>query len=275
MVELSERDATGEVAEIFAELRELWGVPYVSAIHRYLGAQPGFLEWAWGVVEPAFRSGEGQEAGWRCACGLSIGKIETIPGDALRIWGVDERGLEAIKVATDGFMRVAPVNMIFAGLVKALLEGHGPGGNTLAAKAWLPPAALPAPLPMINAGDLGSAERTILDSFATEMEGRLFVPGLYRILMHWPSFAAHLSVSLRPRLRSAESECAYAELRRRIDEAVPVILMRLPAKPIRHAAPGAAQRAKFFAVWETYRQTSPELVVAGRAIRDALPDHLG
>ena len=46
MAEISEREATGEIADIFGEGMKLWGVPYVSALHRYMAGWPGFLEWA-------------------------------------------------------------------------------------------------------------------------------------------------------------------------------------------------------------------------------------
>lgn len=85
--EISEDQATGEIAEIFAELKVLCGVPYVSAIHRYLAAKPGFLEWAWAAVAPAFRDGQAQEAGWRAAAGLTLPPLDPIPAAALRAWG--------------------------------------------------------------------------------------------------------------------------------------------------------------------------------------------
>ena len=120
--EISEGEATGEIATIFAELRTLWGVPYVSAIHRYLAAKPGFLEWSWDAVAPAFRNGSGQEAAWRCAAGLAVPPLDPIPAAALRVWGVDGAALADVRNAAEGFVRVAPVNMVFAGLVKQLLE---------------------------------------------------------------------------------------------------------------------------------------------------------
>ena len=55
LAELSEAKASGEIADIFAEVRRLFAVPYVSAIYRHLATTPGLLEWAWGTVAPAFR----------------------------------------------------------------------------------------------------------------------------------------------------------------------------------------------------------------------------
>jgi hypothetical protein len=269
--EFSEEQATGELAEIFAELRVLCGVPYVSAIHRYLAAKPGFLEWAWAAVAPAFRDGSAQEAGWRAAAGLTLPPIDPIPAAALRAWGVDAAALAAVRDAAEGFIRVAPVNMIFAGLIKQLLEGRAPDGRTTRTP-WAPPALLPPPPAMVDLAALHAVERDAVLLFASQMGGRPFVPGLYRMLGHWPGLIAHLATVLRPRIASAEGTAAFDELRARIDAAVPAVLAGLPAVPTSRPRPSAADVADFLDVGQTYRKTSPELVVVGLLIRDALPD---
>ena len=45
LAELAERDAAGEIAAIYAEIRRLWAVPYVSSLQRHLASRPGWLEW--------------------------------------------------------------------------------------------------------------------------------------------------------------------------------------------------------------------------------------
>jgi hypothetical protein len=268
--EIGEDEATGEIAEIFAELRTLCAVPYVSAIHRYLAGKPGFLEWAWAAVAPAFRSGAAQEAGWRAAAGLALAPLDPIPPAALRVWGVDDTALATARDAAEGFIRVAPVNMIFAGVVKALLEGRAPGGATPAPR-WSPPALLPPPPAMVDLGKIDPAARDAVMLFASEMGGKPFVPGLYRMLGHWPGLVAHLGTVLRPRITSAEGMAAFDTLRSRIDAAVPAVLAALPPVPASRPRPSDADRADFLEVGQTYRKTSPELVVVGLLIRDALP----
>ena len=43
--EILEKDATGDIADIYAEIRRLWGVPNVTTIVRHVAAVPGALEW--------------------------------------------------------------------------------------------------------------------------------------------------------------------------------------------------------------------------------------
>lgn len=271
--EISEDQATGEIAEIFAELKVLCGVPYVSAIHRYLAAKPGFLEWAWAVVAPAFRDGRAQEAGWRAAAGLSLPPLDPIPAAALRAWGLDSAALAAVRDAAEGFIRVAPVNMAFAGLVKQILEGSSPGGHE-DRRRWAAPALLPPPPAMVDLAALDAVGRDAVLLFASQMAGKPFVPGLYRMLGHWPGLVAHLATVLRPRIASVQGTAAFDELRARIDAAVPAVLAGLPPVATSRPRPSDADRADFLDVGQTYRKTSPELVVVGLLIRDALPAQL-
>ena len=44
--DLSESEATGQIAEIFAEIRYFGAVPYVSSLQRQLATVPGCLECA-------------------------------------------------------------------------------------------------------------------------------------------------------------------------------------------------------------------------------------
>lgn len=271
LAEIDEKAATGDIAQIFDDVRRLWGVPYVSAIHRHLATRVGVLEWSWDAVAPAFRDGRAQEAGWRAARDLTLTPLDPIPREALAVWGVDEQGLATVRSIAEGFVRVAPVNMMFAGLVKALLEGKAAGQTPSSRGPWSPPTPLPPPPAMVNLQSLDPAQRKILLRFATPSDGQPFVPGLYRMLAHWPALLAHFANVLVPRLASAELAGACDLVRARIDGSVPDVLAHLPAVASPHPEPDATERAHFMTIGGTYRKTSPELVVLGRLILDALP----
>lgn len=273
MAEVSETEATGEIAAIFDEVRTLWGVPYVSAIHRTMAGWPGFLEWAWAVVAPAFRDGSGQEAGWQAVAGLDLPALDPIPAAALRAWGIDAAALATVRDAAEGFVRVAPVNMIFAGLVKQLLDGATPEAPARRS-AWIAPPSLPSPPDMVDLSAIDPAAREVVMLFASEMGGKPFVPGLYRMLGHWPALVAHLATTLRPRMASVPVGAAFDEIRRRIDVAVPKVLAGLPPVPSSPPRPSDADRARFLDVGQTYRKTSPELIVVGLLMGDALPKRM-
>ena len=70
------------------------------------------------------------------------------------------------------------------------------GGN---APSWQPPPpALPS-FPPESAFD--AASQSLLELFEVDMDGARFVPGLYRLLAHWPPYFAHVAVEIVPLLR--------------------------------------------------------------------------
>jgi hypothetical protein len=270
LAELSEAEATGDIARIYADIRRLCAVPYVSAIYRHLATRPGVLPWAWAAVAPAFETGAAQEAGWRVAADLALEPLPPIPREALRVWGVDATAEQTVRNVCDGFVRVAPVNMVFAGLLARFIAGDTPNGKSAFA-TWQPPADIPAPPPLVDPAKLDAAQRGVLMRFSTTSGGKPFVPGLYRMLAHWPGLLAHLSIVLAPRLAGETTTAAFDLVRARIDAAVPQVFGQMSAPGSLPPAPSADEKTNILTALETYRKTSPELIVFGRLIRDALP----
>ncbi len=152
LAELSERDAAGEIAVIYAEIRRLCAVSYVSSMQRHLATRPGWLEWVWAALRPAFAGGRAQDAAWRVAEGLDVPRLAPISRDALRVWGVDAAGEDGIRTVCGSFIRVSPVNLVFSGLLRRLLNGERPPGPGEAASGWAPPPSLPALPPLAGVG---------------------------------------------------------------------------------------------------------------------------
>lgn len=272
LTELSESDATGDIARIFAEIRQLYATPYVSSIHRHMATRPGVLEWAWGSVAPAFRDGRAQETGWRLAADAALVPLTPIPTPSLRVWGIGAE--EAVTVATiaESFTRVAPVNLVFGGLVRSLLQGKHAGGHANAApRSWTPPPSLAPSPPMVDAAALGNDGRALLELFRSGSGASAFVPGLYRILGRWPGLLAHLAVELGPRFAAPATLEVASDLLARTDAAVAAILATLPPTPSGlPSAPDAAEAAHLADMIDNYRKTSPEMILFGRLIREAM-----
>lgn len=267
--ELSEQAASGEVRQIYQEIRTLCAVPYVSSLQRHLATRPGWLEWAWAQIGPAFHSGVVQETAWRLADDMILEPLTPIPRDALREWGVADREEAVIRAICESFVRVSPTNMLFSALLKAMLSGARCGGEGPAAN-WKPPESLPELPSMAPLEDLPEVERALLMSLRTGGDAP-FVPGLYRMLAHWPGLLAHLAAELAPRRDDDAMRMAAEQLRRRIDGAVPDVLRQTHAFSGGPPMPPAAEHEEVMAALAVYRQTSPEMVAFGRLIRDALP----
>ena len=51
MFEITEKEATGEVAEIYQDIRETMNMPFPQTIWRSLATEEGALQWVWYFFE--------------------------------------------------------------------------------------------------------------------------------------------------------------------------------------------------------------------------------
>ena len=275
LAELHERDAAGEIAKIYAEIRRFWAVPYVSSLQRHLATRPGWLEWTWAALRPVFVSGTAQRAAWRAAENLQVPKLAPISRDALRVWGVRDEAEAAVRATCASFVRVSPVNLMLSGLLRRLIRGERPVGAAAARQEWTPPDPL-GPLPaLVDITSLPPRERAVLVTLGTTVGEQPFVPGLYRMLAAWPFFLGHVATELAPRLHDAETRAACQRLQEAVDAEVPAVFEALPPLDLDMNMPSTDEFAHVLGALDAYRKTSPEMVVVGRMIGGSLPDRKG
>ena len=246
-------------------------MPYVSSLQRHLATRDGWLEWVWSAIWPVFENGLAQTAAWRAVERVDVPAIPPISRDALGVWGVDAAGEVTVGAVCASFVRVSPVNLVFAGLMRRLLRGDRPRGHTAAQPGWTPPSALPALPAMADPARLSPAEGRVLMSLATTMDGAPFVPGLYRMLAQWPPLLAHLATVLTPHLGDPRTAAALRDVNAAIDAELPALFDALPPVPAQPRMPSSDGFAGVLAALDTYRKTSPEMVVFGRMIGRSLP----
>lgn len=270
--ELSEDAATGRIAEIYREIRTSSGVPYVSSLQRYLATLPGVLEWTWDALRPAMVSGAIPRTGWRLAESVRLSPAEPVPAATLRGWGIGADDLAAIRNIAANFVRVSPVNLVTGACLARLLNGDRPSGDGFP-EPWTPPGMLP-PMPgNTEPAALPHAEREMLMRFVTLMDGKPFVPALYRQLAHFPPVLAWLARELAPRFAAPETADARTAFRASAIEAAPAIVARLPGLPD-SAPPDDATTRRMLATIDRYAGTSPEMTMFGQLILHALPEYL-
>ncbi len=269
--DLPEDQASGRIAEIYGEIRTYGAVPYVSSLQRQLATVPGCLEWLWEAVRPAFIDGSVPEAAWGAVRGLDLPTLTPVPRPALRAMGVEGDGEAALQGVYETFLRASPVNMVTASLMGHLLaaDAAGEGAAAASAPSWQPPAP-PPPLPGFPSdAELGEEGMALLNLFTVDMSGSTFVPGLYRLLAHWPGYLAHVAVDILPLLQRPEILATCHDIVQKIDAVVPPLSRGLtaPPKPF-DAATIDALRGSLVVYRGT---TSPQMIVFSTLLRDALP----
>jgi hypothetical protein len=270
LAELPEDTATGRIAEIYGEIRRFSGVPYVSSLQRYLATMPGVLEWAWDALRPAMVSGVIPETGWRLAETIRLSPATPVSVATLREWGISAAGLTAIRNIAANFVHVSPVNLVTGACLNVLLTGphhpFGPDFNGI----WTPPEMLP-PMPgNIDANTLAPDRRAVLMRFATEVDGKPFIPALYRQIAHFPPVLAWLADALAPRFAAPDTARKRAAFQASARAAAPDIVARLPGLPPGNP-PDAEMTRRVLATIGRYAETSPEMTMFGLLILDALP----
>lgn len=269
--DLPEHQATGRIAEIYDEIRVYGAVPYVSSLQRQLATIPGCLEWLWDGVRPAFVDGRVPLAAWSAVEGLDLPSLAPMPRPALRVLGVDTKGETGLHSIYATFLRASPVNMVTASLMAAMLDGvpRKSASRGDDEPTWQPPAPLPALPAFPSDSELGSVSRELLELFEVDMDGARFVPGLFRLLAHWPQYLAHVAVEVIPLFRREDVVEIFAQIVSRIDAVVPPLAEKLSAKPMPFDSDTADALSGSLRVYRGL--TSPQMIVFSSILRDALP----
>jgi hypothetical protein len=262
--ELAERNATGDKAATYAELRRLGGVPMVALIFRHLATLPGALEWMWSALGPVWQRGELQEAAWRVAREAPLVPIASVPRAALAPLGVGEDDLRGIRAVLGAYNRANPENMLTVLCVLRLLEGHA-AGRTPVPREWTPPRAHEG-LPSM--GDLAALPPEVNDVLAVvaapgEAGAPRVVQSLYRHFTHRPAFLALAVTLLHQRFDDGSIDASVHKVYGAMSQAADSIVEGVSAPPAPH--PGIAPVCERFG-----GAVIPQMIVVGRLLEDAL-----
>jgi hypothetical protein len=263
--ELAERDATGEKAAIYAEIRRLGGVPMVALIFRHIATLPGGIEWAWGALGPAWRAGRLQEAAWRIAREAPLEPIAPMRRQALAALGVDADGETEIRAALEAYNRANPENMLSVLCLLRLASGRH-AAAPIDPRAWMPPLP-PGPLaPMADVATMPREVSDLLDLVAAPGDpgGPRVVQSLYRHFVHRPAYLALAITLLRQRFDDGSIDRSVAAIQQKMGAAADALVRELSAPPAPHAG--------IRAVCERFGgAVIPQMIVVGALLERALP----
>jgi hypothetical protein len=269
--EIAESQATGDIARIYQEMRVYFAVPYVSTLQRHVATMPGCLEWMWAAIKPGFVSGEMPETAWRLAGEIDLDSLPQLTDSAIRLLGVDADGLETLNNVCDMYARVSPCNLMFSDCARLLMTGSDGEGKGAGKSGWTPPAMVPElpPMPAMNA--LSPDGATVLMQLGSGLGGQVMVPGLYRYFALWPAYLAHAATELTPLMTDERVRKAGLAIARRITEAAPAMVAKLPPVPQDLPPPGPAETKAIIAALDMFKVTSPEMVIFSTLLKRALP----
>jgi hypothetical protein len=192
-----ETEATGEIAEIYADIRRTLDTSVVNLIWRNLATMPGALPWAWSAVRPLYLAPAAAHAE-AIRCSLKLPDVPGISEDALSAVGIDQGALTDIRTVLNSYYHT---NALALAVLSALLEHYDPSAAEPAGPSDIVPAAAPSELPPLPPMQILSPEVqrliTELNEFGEDTDSFL-IASMYRHLAYWPPYLAIVRNLLAP-----------------------------------------------------------------------------
>jgi hypothetical protein len=255
LAELPEAAATGRIAELYADIRAVLGLPMVNLVYRHLATKPGVLEQCWVALRPDLASKAAAAAAEELVAVASPPGVVALPRGSLAVAGLAGGQARLARATLAAYRRANSLNT----LGMAALLGGCPGTAVGADEAAAPPSE--PILPMASIDDLAPPVAGLLDEMSLHVVGpeepRL-VPSLLR---HFAGDACALAlvwIVLRP---------AAAEIARRGEQVASrarALTTMLP-HPVM-----ALQDAGDRVVAERFSEATARMLVLGEVLSAAL-----
>lgn len=184
---ISESEASGEIAELYADIRETLNVSAINYVWRHIATIDGGLRWAWEAARPMFLSGLVERECAHLMARLSFPALPVLSPTALSLVGVDDAGRAMIGAILETYNRGNLLNMVS---LSALLAepAEPPAGQR-------PQAALPAtdislpPIPEVaDLSALVSQQVLVLNGLGARPGPNRVVASIYKHVALWPGY---------------------------------------------------------------------------------------
>jgi len=186
---VAEATATGEVADLFADIRATVGVRVVNLVWRHLATMDGALPWAWAAVKPLYLQGMADTAAVRFREGMLLPQLSSLAGN-------EPASVDAVLASYD---HSNTINLFALGALTAWLRGE------------VATTGMPEQGPRLSAPDITLPKLASQDDVAPETWERvlrlnrfgdrpkpLILASMYRHLAHAPSFLERIEGALAP-----------------------------------------------------------------------------
>jgi len=185
---VAEAAATGEIADLFADIRDTVGVRVVNLVWRHLATLDGALPWAWAAVKPIYLQGMADRAAERFRESMSLPALVSLAGR-------QRRSVDAVLASYD---HSNTINLFALGALVAWLRGDVATEST-------PERSRRLPAPDIVLPKLASADDVAPETWARVLRLNAFgdphqviLASMYRHLAHAPAFLRKIEAALAP-----------------------------------------------------------------------------
>lgn len=186
---VAEATATGEVADLFTDIRATVGVRVVNLVWRHLATMDGALPWAWAAVKPLYLQGVADSAAVNFREGMLLPQLGSLAGN-------EPASVDAVLASYD---HSNTINLFALGALAAWLRGEAAA------------TGVPEQGPRLSAPDLTLPKLASQEDVAGETWQRvlrlnkfgdrpqpLILASMYWHLAHAPSFLERIEGALTP-----------------------------------------------------------------------------
>lgn len=194
---VAEAAATGRIADLFADIRQVLGVDVVNLVWRHLATIEGALEWAWPTLRPLYVDGAlaGEAAGLRA--GLALPSVPPVPAEVFAALGLGAGELAGIRDVLAAYDRTNALALIALSALLADPAAGAGGGEGAAPTPARPRIALPRLPTLAELPPETAALIRALNGLGTRRPGAILA-SMYRHLAYWPPYLAFAWLLLAP-----------------------------------------------------------------------------
>lgn len=233
---VAEASATGETAELFADIRATVGVRVVNLVWRHLATIDSALPWAWSAVKPLYLQGMPDQAAGRFRPSMILPNLGSLAGP-------QPPSVDDVLASYD---HSNTINLFALGALVAWLRGE-------TATEGVPPAGPRLPAPDVTLPKLASEEDVSPETWALVLRLNRFgdrpqpviLASMYRHLAHAPQFLAQIEAVLAPVQADGSLDRAIAANRAAAEGESRLLARAIDAKAPREAAKIEAGVAAF------------------------------
>jgi hypothetical protein len=209
---VTEAEATGETAAIFADIRAVYRVGAVNLIWRHLATIPDALPWAWRAIRPVYVDGTIARAAMAFRANLRPPILPPVPPEVFGAIGLSSDDLARIQGVLRAYDRTNSMALIALTALQADIVASipPPGPPPQGAEENLYRLYdLPALTPLNAMPPHVASLVARLNGFGAIGEQPILA-SMYRHLSHWPPYLGLAWAALAPLNRSGALHAAIA-----------------------------------------------------------------
>lgn len=192
---LKEQEATGEIADLFAEIKDVMHIPMLTSIWRILARSLDNLRTTWRLTKPLFDTGYPNHIYQTLAKRVSFPTPSPLSKEQLETSGINAKDLLTFQAIVNAYTRSNTLNMI--ALTALVVE---PAGQPADVHSGPPRVDWPALPSVLEEQDVSPSTWSLIHALNTfgSTPDQPGLATLWRHLAHWPRFLEVVHASFAP-----------------------------------------------------------------------------